>query len=167
MSFFEVEVGCLYCSGLLGASTPLIASDRLSQRLQLFSFLWFCVFDVLFLAEIKPKYVKICDDSETVKTVCFATFLCFTLKWFLKCYTFLNIIFMKMCWKSKRQYWLIYNKCFITMYLLTFIILMSRYSLVNIMKDIYASWFIVCNITIFTTSLIDIHHVHITQRGKK
>ena len=32
---------------VLGASTPLIASDRLSQRLQLFSFLWFlCIWCV-------------------------------------------------------------------------------------------------------------------------
>lgn len=39
----------------LGCTRCLYTSDRLSQRLQLFSLLWFCVFDVLFLAEIKPK----------------------------------------------------------------------------------------------------------------
>lgn len=59
MSRFEVEVGCLYRSGLYsGASTPPIASDRLSQRLQLSSVLWFCVFDALFFAEIKPRVWK-------------------------------------------------------------------------------------------------------------
>lgn len=56
---------------VLGASTPLIASDRLSQRLQLFSFLWFlCIWCVsLRWDKKKTKCVANCDDSVAVKSV--------------------------------------------------------------------------------------------------
>lgn len=39
----------------LGCTRCFCTSDRLSQRLRLFSFLSFCVLDVFFLAEIKTK----------------------------------------------------------------------------------------------------------------